>query len=89
MFPYAMMTSNCLFLYKDFPKSVIRKFPAAFQKVLPSVEDAQFSTHCIYAKEQIKPDEKVCSYSMVPIYIFYIPEQMSCFNFFFFFFSVL
>lgn len=56
MFPYAMLATLPLFCAVDWPRKVIPRLPK-FLRVLFSTEtEIQPSSHCLYSKEEIKPE---------------------------------
>lgn len=58
MFPWMMLATMPLFCYPDWPRGLLHKFPHVMKIVLPADLSLQSSTHCIYDKKSIKPDEK-------------------------------
>jgi vitamin K-dependent gamma-carboxylase len=61
MFPYAMLATLPLFCSVDWPRKIICKLPKYLQLLAPKASDIQPSSHCVYDKEDIKPegDKKV------------------------------
>ncbi|KAJ8318861.1 hypothetical protein KUTeg_003952 [Tegillarca granosa] len=56
MFPYTMLASTPMFFYADWPKYLLRKLPPFLHSFVPMVTEPQPSVHCIYNKEDIKPE---------------------------------
>ncbi|XP_064603539.1 vitamin K-dependent gamma-carboxylase-like [Liolophura sinensis] len=57
MFPWTMLATMPLFCYVDWPRALFRKFPSKLSCVLPLDDPPQPSRHCVYSKEQVKPEE--------------------------------
>ncbi|XP_048762582.2 vitamin K-dependent gamma-carboxylase-like [Ostrea edulis] len=57
MFPYAMLATLPLFCSADWPKKIIFNLPKCLQFLMPKESEIQPSSHCIYDKEDIKPEE--------------------------------
>ena len=60
MFPYMMLATMPLFCAADWPKRLLRgRIPRLLSLVAPSVDQPQCSSHCLYSKEQVKPEEVI------------------------------
>ncbi|PVD37474.1 hypothetical protein C0Q70_00064 [Pomacea canaliculata] len=57
MFPWMMLATQPLFCNADWPRAVFRRIPHALRLLTPDVdEDTQPSSHCLYPKTYIKPE---------------------------------
>nr|XP_022319496.1 vitamin K-dependent gamma-carboxylase-like [Crassostrea virginica]XP_022319497.1 vitamin K-dependent gamma-carboxylase-like [Crassostrea virginica] len=71
MFPYAMLATLPLFCAFDWPRKVIPNLTKFFRLPVLTGTEIQSSSHCIYSKEEIKPErhsqtDKVCVNSKTP-----------------------
>ncbi|XP_060712522.1 vitamin K-dependent gamma-carboxylase isoform X2 [Hemiscyllium ocellatum] len=48
MFSYTMLATSLLFCYPDWPRVLVRKFPAFLRPLLPLTEQPQRSDSCVY-----------------------------------------
>lgn len=56
MFPYAMLATLPLFCAFDWPRKVIPNLTKFFRLPVLTGTEIQSSSHCIYSKEEIKPE---------------------------------
>ncbi|KAI0230052.1 Vitamin K-dependent gamma-carboxylase [Lamellibrachia satsuma] len=61
MFPYTMLCTTPLFCRADWPKRLFDRLPSCLNPLRPSSDLPQYSTHCIYPKGVVKPEEIVAS----------------------------
>ncbi|XP_062583429.1 vitamin K-dependent gamma-carboxylase-like [Saccostrea cucullata] len=57
MFPYAMLATLPLFCSADWPRKIVPRLPKCLQMFISTDSEIQPSSHCIYNKEDIKPEE--------------------------------
>ena len=58
MFPYAMMATLPLFCAYNWPKKVLCFLPTFMARILPSLDDPQTSTHCVYPVSTVSEDKQ-------------------------------
>ena len=58
MFPYAMMATMPLFCAYNWPKKVLSCLPNFMASILPSLDDPQTSTHCVYPVSTVSEDKQ-------------------------------
>ena len=58
MFPYAMMATLPLFCAYNWPKKVLSCLPNFMARILPSLDDSQTSTHCVYPVSTVSEDKQ-------------------------------
>ena len=58
MFPYAMMATMPLFCAYNWPKKVLSCLPNFMARILPSLDDPQTSTHCVYPVSTVSEDKQ-------------------------------
>ena len=58
MFPYAMMATLPLFCAYNWPKKVLSGLPNFMARILPSLDDPQTSTHCVYPVSTVSEDKQ-------------------------------
>ena len=58
MFPYAMMATLPLFCAYNWPKKVLSCLPTFMARILPSLDDPQTSTHCVYPVSTVSEDKQ-------------------------------
>lgn len=58
MFPYAMLATLPLFCAVDWPRKVIPRLPKFFRVLFSTKTEIQPSSHCLYSKEEVKPEGK-------------------------------
>ncbi|KAM7437124.1 hypothetical protein ABFA07_013196 [Porites harrisoni] len=58
MFPYAMMATLPLFCACNWPKKVLSFLPTFMARILPSLDDPQTSTHCVYPVSTVSEDKQ-------------------------------
>ncbi|XP_064619797.1 vitamin K-dependent gamma-carboxylase-like [Lineus longissimus] len=58
MFPYTMLATMPIFSDTDWPARVMRKAPTWLRIFTPLDGEPQRNPHCLYSKEEIKPEEK-------------------------------
>ncbi|KAL3875762.1 hypothetical protein ACJMK2_033680 [Sinanodonta woodiana] len=56
MFPWMMLATMPLFCSNDWPRKFFQKLPLCLKFVTPQNHDLQTSDHCLYSKEDIKPE---------------------------------
>lgn len=54
MFPYTMLATIPIFFHNDWPRKFLNRFAP---KWLYKEKPLQYSSSCLYSKEEIKPDE--------------------------------
>lgn len=58
MFPYAMLATLPLFCAYNWPKKVLSFLPNFMARILPSLDDPQTSTHCVYPVSTVSEDKQ-------------------------------
>ncbi|XP_046350529.1 vitamin K-dependent gamma-carboxylase-like [Haliotis rufescens] len=58
MFSWMMLATQQVFCYADWPRRMFRKVPPSLRVVSPDDEDIQTSSHCLYNKEDVKPERE-------------------------------
>ncbi|XP_014681352.1 PREDICTED: vitamin K-dependent gamma-carboxylase-like [Priapulus caudatus] len=57
MFPWVMIFTQAIFFSNDWPRRWINRLPNWLEQVLPSDTPPQPSPHCLYSKEEVKPED--------------------------------
>ena len=56
MFPWVCLATMPIFCETDWPRKVFRQFPVSLSFITPADNQLQRSSHCIYEKEDLKPE---------------------------------
>ncbi|ELT96478.1 hypothetical protein CAPTEDRAFT_169440 [Capitella teleta] len=58
MFPWMMLATMPIFCHVDWPRRLFSAFPQCLERVLPLSGQPQKNPHCLYSKEEVKPDDE-------------------------------